>query len=197
MLAQRGAAAAQWLWLWLSTAVAPQPGPPARRLLRAPWHRAGRRHPAPQPRHRPKGSTDPDVVGDASWGGSEQPLVRQTPLSSQDPQPQTAEHTQSGTCCTFLAVGVINHQKGSSRPVVNSPLLEILKPSLDISLGTSLEAKAGQPQALHPAPTQILDQQLVLLLLTHEAPDVCLRSTRGMGSSCLWSSPGNTPLRAM
>lgn len=123
--------------------------------------------------------------------------VWQTPLSSRDTQPQTAEHAQSGTSCTFLAVGVINHQKGSSRPVVNSPLLEILKPSLDISLGTSLEAKAGQPQALRPAPTQILDQQLVLLLLTYEAPDVCLRSTREMGSSCLWSSPGNTPLRAV
>ena len=47
----------------------------------------------------------------------------------------------------------MNHQKGSSRPVVTSPLLEIFKPSLDIFLGTLLEAIAGQPQALYLAPT--------------------------------------------
>lgn len=74
-------------------------------------------------------------------------------MSSWDPQLQAAEHTQSGMWCTFLAVRIINHQKGSSRPVVNSPLLEIFKLSLDIFLGTLLEANAGQPQDLYLAPT--------------------------------------------
>lgn len=64
---------------------------------------------------------------------------------------------QSGTQCTSLAVTIINHQKGSSRPVVNSPLLEIFKPTLDIFLGTLLEANAGQPQALYLAPTPNLE----------------------------------------
>lgn len=66
---------------------------------------------------------------------------------------RAAEHTQSGMWCTFLAVRIINHQKHSSRPVVNSPRLDIFKPSLGIFLGALLEANAGQPQALYLAPT--------------------------------------------
>lgn len=41
---------------------------------------------------------------------------------------------------------------------MNSSLLEIFKPSLDIFLGTILEASAGQPQALYLAPTPNLGQ---------------------------------------
>lgn len=75
---------------------------------------------------------------------------------SWDPRLQAAEHTEAGTWGTFLALRIINHQKRSSRPVVNSPLLEIFKPSLDIFLGTLLKANAGQPRALYLAPTPVL-----------------------------------------
>lgn len=54
-----GSCTAQWLWPRLSTAVAPRPGPPARRLLCAPWDRAGRRRPAPQRPTPPQGQHRP------------------------------------------------------------------------------------------------------------------------------------------